>query len=77
MMAMTGPLSFSGERSAGRISCAWRWFVAILIREKSRRVEHEVFEYLRQHDLSPELRIVLERQLAANVAMAEASRSPP
>ena len=64
MMAMTGPLPFSGERAAGRMRRVGRWFVAMLIRGEYREAEREVFEYLQrhQHDLPPELRITLERR---------------
>jgi hypothetical protein len=64
VMTMTRGSLTSFDESRRRIRNLWRRFIDIVIRGEARQVEHEIIEYLErhQHDLPPELRIILERR---------------
>jgi hypothetical protein len=64
VMAMTRGSVASSDESRRRIRNLWRRFIDIVIGEEAAQVEHEIIEYLErhQHDLPPELRIILERR---------------
>jgi hypothetical protein len=62
--AMPASLSCLEVPAASRAAAVWRRFFATVLAESTRNVEDEIAEYLERHqyDLSPALRIELERR---------------
>jgi hypothetical protein len=64
VMTMTRGSLASSDEFRRRIRNHWRRFIDMVIAGEARQVEHEIIEYMErhQHDLPPELRIILERR---------------
>ena len=65
MMTTTAScMSFQICPAARAARSTWRRFMAMAFGVDARKVEHEIVDYLHrhQHDLPPELRIMLERR---------------